>query len=447
MSAHSLPATRPRRSLTFTIGTAIVALALSACSSSGSPAATDTAAPDAKITMMTWGDAKYANNQFQLYKSNFPESAQQQTLNVIVGGQNDGDAVNKFRLALSSGTGIPDIMQLNYSAVAEFASQGQLTDIQPYVSPYLAGMSKAATTLMRYDGKYVAFPYEVKSKLWYYRKDMFAAAGIDVTKVKTQADFIEAGKALQAKYPNSYIWNLAASPQAYILGEITSGNGAKIYDRASNKFVVASDPGVKQAFIALKDLRKSGVVNPNFDDFTPDWQKALADGTVASVPIASWFTTFLPQYAPDGGGKWGVTTWPVIGGAQGGSEAGGSVFVIPAKATNKAAAAKFLASVFMTAKGSTAVFKQSGQVPNVVEAQADPAVVNNAYYGADLANAFKAADADYKLFPYDPASLKEQSILQNALAKYLASDAADPSGALQEAQDQMTAQLGDPYQQ
>jgi ABC-type glycerol-3-phosphate transport system substrate-binding protein len=406
----------------------------------------ETAAADAKFTLMTWGDAKYANNQFALYKQVFPDKARQQTLSVIVGGAGDGDAVKKFRLALSSGSGVPDIMQLNYSAVAEFASQEQLTEIEPYVSDYLPGMSEAAKTLMQYDGKYVAFPYEVKAKLWYYRKDMFAAAGIDVASVKTQADFIAAGKKLQAKYPHSYIWNLAPNPVGYVLGEITSGNGSMIYDRDAKSFVVASNPGLRQAFTALKELRTSGVVNTKFDDFTPDWQKALADGTLPSVPIASWFTTFLPQYAPDGAGKWGVTTWPEIGGAVGGSEAGGSVFVIPAKASNKAAAAEFLASMFMTTEGSTAVFKQAGQVPNVVAAQSDPAVVNNPYYGADVINAFKAAGKDYKLFPYDPASLAEQTILQNALAKYLASDATDPSAALQEAQQQMTSQIGDPWQ-
>jgi ABC-type glycerol-3-phosphate transport system substrate-binding protein len=275
---------------------------------------------------------------------------------------------------------------------------------------------------------------------------MFAAAGIDVASVKTQADFIAAGKKLQAKYPHSYIWNLAPNPVGYVLGEITSGNGSMIYDRDAKSFVVDSNPGLRQAFTALKELRTSGVVNTKFDDFTPDWQKALADGTLPSVPIASWFTTFLPQYAPDGAGKWGVTTWPEIGGAVGGSEAGGSVFVIPAKASNKAAAAEFLASMFMTTEGSTAVFKQAGQVPNVVAAQSDPAVVNNPYYGADVINAFKAAGKDYKLFPYDPASLAEQTILQNALAKYLASDATDPSAALQEAQQQMTSQIGDPWQ-
>jgi ABC-type glycerol-3-phosphate transport system substrate-binding protein len=419
---------------------------LVACSSSA-PVATETASSTANVTALTWGDAKYFNTQFGFYKQDFPNDAQQQTLTVTIGGQNDGDAISKFRLALSSHQNIPDIMQMNYSALPEFASQNQLADISSYVAPDLPGMSNAAKTLMRYNGKYVAFAYEVKAKLWYYRKDMFAAAGIDVAHVKTQQDFIDAGKKLQAKYPKSYMWNLAPSPQAYVLGEITSGNGSHVYDKSASKFVVDTDPGIKNAFVAMKDLRNSGVVNTKFDDFTPDWQAALADGTLASVPIASWFATFLPQYAPSLGGKWGVTVWPEIGGAVGGSEAGGSVFVIPAAAKNKAAAAKFLSDMFMTSKGEVELFKAQNLVPNVVQAQSDPTVMSNAYYGSDLIKAFQAADKDYKLFPYDPAGIKEISILQNALANYLSSSAADPSAALAAANQQMTAQIGNPYNQ
>ncbi|HEX2681816.1 MAG TPA: extracellular solute-binding protein [Candidatus Dormibacteraeota bacterium] len=419
---------------------------LCACGGS-SPPASQTIPSNANITALTWGDAKYFNADFTLYKQLFPKDAQQQTLTVSIGGQNDGDAVSKFRLALSSHQNIPDIMEMNYSALPEFASQHQLADISSYVSSYLPAMSPSAKTLMQYQGAYVAFPYEVKEKLWYYRKDMFAAAGINASQIHTQQDFIAAGTKLRAKYPSSYMWNLAPNPQAYVMGEILSGNGSVLYDKSASKFVVDTNPGVRQTFTALRDLRSSGVVDTKFDDFTPDWQKALADGTLASVPIASWFSTFLPQYAPDGTGKWGVTVWPEIGGAIGGSEAGGSVFVIPAAAKNKAAAAKFLADVFMTSQAELALFKQFNLIPNVTAAQSDPAVTGNSFYGSDLISAFQAAGKDYKLFAYDPAGLKELSILQNALANYLSGSTNDPGSALSAAQQQMSAQIGNPYSQ
>jgi hypothetical protein len=103
--------------------------------------------------------------------------------------------------------------------------------------------------------------------------------------------------------------------------------------------------------------------------------------------------------------------------------------------------------MFMTSKGELELFKAQNLVPNVVQAQSDPSVLNNGYYGADLIKAFQAADKDYKLFPYDPAGIKEISILQNALANYLSSSAADPSAALTAANQQMTAQIGNPYSQ
>jgi ABC-type glycerol-3-phosphate transport system substrate-binding protein len=401
----------------------------------------------AKLSLLTWGDPKYAQGQFALYQKHFPKDAKGQSLNVILGGANDADAVNAFRLRLAAHHGIPDIVQLNRSEVAEFAAAGQLANLQPYLKGYIPNMSKAGQTLMQYNGVDVAVPYEVKEKLWFYRKDMFAAAGIDPTQVKTQAQFIAAGHKLQAKYPSSYIWNLAATPQAYILGEITSGNGAQVFDKKAGKFVVATDPGMRKAFQAMAALRASGVVATQFDDFTPQWQSGLADGTIASVPIGEWFATFLPQYAPKLAGQWGVTTWPEIGGAVNGagSEAGGSVFVIPKASKNKVAAAKFLADLYMTKTGSLLLFRHYNGIPNVTTAQNDPSVRKNPYYGAFLITAFKAASPTYKIFPYDPAAISEVTILNNALDTFLASGSSDPTSALASAQQQLTAQIGNPY--
>jgi ABC-type glycerol-3-phosphate transport system substrate-binding protein len=443
-TSGSPPGRRARRlSVRILVG-AFAALAVVASSYASTSASRGTT----KLTLLTWGDAKYANGQFQLYKEFFPRDAKHTSLKVKVGGAGDIDAVNQFRLMLSSHSA-PDIVQMNRSAVAEFAHAGQLADLKPYLSAYIPNMTSAAKALMQYNGSYVAVPYEVKEKLWFYRKDMFAQAGIDPKSVKTQADFIAAGRKLHAKFPKSFIWNLAPSPQAYILGEITSGNGARISDPKTGKFVVATDPGMRKAFKALADLRASGVVATDVDDWSPQWQSGLADGTIASVPIASWFSTFLPQYAPKLAGQWGVTTWPEIGGAANGagSEAAGSVFVIPKASKHKAEALKFLADMFMTAKGNLLVFHSFGEVPNVTAAQSAPSVRDNPYFGASLITAFQAASTTYKVFPYDPAALKEITTINNALSSFLASGSTDPSSALQTAQQQLTAQVGNPYGQ
>jgi ABC-type glycerol-3-phosphate transport system substrate-binding protein len=449
ISSIDKPGQRHRGSPTRTVLRALVVVGvfLAVSSAAYASARATHSSSGVRLSLLTWGDPKYAQGQFALYQKQFPNDAKGQSLNVILGGANDADAVNAFRLRLSAHHGIPDIVELNRSEVAEFAAAGQLANLQPYVKKYIPNMSQAAQTLMKYNGVDVAVPYEVKEKLWFYRQDMFAAAGIDPTQVKTQAQFIAAGHKLQAKYPNSFIWNLAASPQAYILGEITSGNGSQVFDKKTGKFVVATDPGMRKAFEAMAALRASGVVATQFDDFTPQWQSGLADGTIASVPIGEWFATFLPQYAPKLAGEWGVTTWPEIGGATNGagSEAGGSVFVVPKASKNIAAAAKFLADMYMTKTGSLLLFSHYNGIPNVVAAQNAPSVKKNTYYGASLINAFKAASPTYKIFPYDPAAISEITILNNALDTFLASGSSDPASALQSAQQQLTAQIGNPY--
>jgi len=398
------------------------------------------------ISFQVWGTPTVAEKLFQEWQTMFPKDAKGTALQMVNGGANDSDSVTKFRLELAAHSGVPDLVLLNKTEVPEFAVAGELTNLLPYIKSYLPGMTAAALRLSTYNGTYVGVPYNINEKLWFYRKDLFAQAGIDPTKIHTTQEFIAAGKQLHAKFPNSYIWNLAATPQAYVLGELMSGNGSQIFNQKTGKFVVATDPGIRAAFTTLAQLRASGVVDTQFDDFSPQWQSGLADGTVASVPIGSWMAEFLPMYAPKLANEWGVTVWPSLGGDAngGGSEAGGPVFVVPKAAKNKTAAMKFVEDMFMTKTGSLITYK-SGAVPNVKAAQASPAVNKDPYFGSAFIKAYEAAAVHYKVLNYDPAALKEITILNNALDSFLASGSTDPSSYLQTAQQELTSQIGNPY--
>ena len=414
--------------------------------STAPPTSTGSGDAAGPIVLQAWGDVTGQQTMWTQFTTNFPDQAKGLSFQAVSAGANDADAVAKLRLQLSSGTDIPDIVQLNYSAVAEFAQAGVLADLGTLMTPYAGNVTQAAQTLMKYNGTVVAIPFEVKEKLWFYRSDLFSQAGIDPTKVTTQQQFVDAGKQLQKTSPKSYIWNLGPNPQQYQWDMIVSGNGAKYSTQNPCAITVGTDPGLAAAFQAVKDLRASGVV-ANIDDFTPEWQTALADGTVASTLSASWLPQFLQQYAPDLAGKWAVTTWPEIGGATGGSEAGGSVFVIPNASKHKEGAVTFLASMLMTKKGAGAyVAANPSYIPNVVESLNDPAVRNNAYFGTSLIDAFLAASQSYKLFPFDPASITETTVLSEQLAKYLASSDASPASYLQAAQAQLEAQVGCPWE-
>lgn len=429
-----------RRSATtlMTLALGVGALVVSGCTPSGNDGR-------AELKIQVWGDTQYTDTMADLYADVASEEAGDVSIEVISAGQGDGEAVEALRLALSSGQDIPDIVELNYSQVAEFAEAGVLADLGELIAPYEGGLSQAALELSQYDGVTVAVPYEVKSKLWFYRSDLFEQAGIDVAQVHTQEDFIAAGEQLQETFPDSYIWNLGPNPQGYAWGMIVSGNGAQFSTPDPCEIVVGTDEGTAAAFQAIHDLRGSGVVATSYDDFSPEWQAALADGTLASTLGASWLPLFLTQYAPDLAGKWEVTTWPEIGGAVGGSDAGGSVFVIPEASPDKEVAANFLATMLMEEDGARAFAAEVDYIPNVVAVQSDPALAENDYFGSSLMQAYQEADADYALFPFDPSYASEFSVLQGAMTEYLASEDESPTSFLQTAQDQLTAQIGCPY--
>ena len=64
---------------------------------------------------------------------------------------------------------------------------------------------------------FVTVPRSAKTKIWYYRKDMFEEAGIDVAQVKTFEDYMAAGQKLRDTFPDSYIMNIGPQPHPLLV--------------------------------------------------------------------------------------------------------------------------------------------------------------------------------------------------------------------------------------
>ncbi len=395
------------------------------------------------ISWMTWGTTQFLDlNMNALYKV-YPEMRDKIEFTGILGGPGDFQVAEKFRLALAAHQEVPDIIQFNRTQLPEFGEAGVLEDLTPYLKAYVANVVPAALQLATYQGKILAFPYQVKLKLWYYRKDLFDEAGIDPEKVRTLDEFIAAGKKLHAKFPKSYIWNLGPTPPQYNLGMLFSGNGTKFLN-AKGEYVVGSDPGVRKAFQAFKTMKDAGIV-ADISDFTRDWEQGLADGTIASSLIASWFIAFLPRYAPNLRGKWEITQWPVIADADGGSEAGGSIQVVPKAAKHKQEAIDLLTKMFLTKKGALSIYAARFYTPNLKDALGDPLMrLPDPYFGrSEIREEVKALEK-FKVFDFDPAASREMTILNQALIAYLTTNT-PLDGVLKQAEADLRNQIGNPW--
>ena len=399
-----------------------------------------------KLVGMCWGQTDNQEKMVADLFAAYPELQDKYEIEWVIGGQHDSDIGEKMRLALSSNEYIADFVQLNYTQVPEFAGAGALSDVSAVINQYAADLLDGAITISKYNGKSVVFPFELKPRVWYYRSDLFGQAGVDVAAIKTADDLIAAGKKVQEVAPGTYIWNLGSAACAYQFFLTLSGNGASFCD-ADGNYNISTDAGTRAMLEDYKKLVDAGIVM-NISDWTPDWESALNDGTVVSQLCAGWLAqdVFLPTYAGDAqSGKWACAAWPELGGAKGGSDAGGSVFAVPTFAANPEAAADFLGYLTLSEAGSKAIFDTIAAVPINKKTLDDPAVkAPNHYFGSSLLEAQIIGLNQLMVFDYSPKAAAEIDIVNEYFIKAIYGEMSIDE-ALNAAQNDLVTVLGNAY--
>lgn len=460
-----------RSALKLGLGIAAGATGLSALAGCGSstPASPGASSGPVTLNLMTWGGDSDAKKAFSTIKALYPDALKNISLKVTVPGANDSDVAKAFRLALSAKSNIPDLIQLNRTQLSEFATSGALLDLTSFMNPVKNDLFSGAFQLATYQDKVVAIPFQVKSKLFFYRRDLFEQAGITPSDLNTTAGYIAAGKKFHAHFPDKYLINLGTQPQQYILGEFLSAYpNVHIYDQGSQAFQLTTNPAFTEIFTFLKEIKDAGIALP-IDDFSNDWAQAFKNEQIGALLISNWMKQFLPQYATVAQtGKWAVSLWPKFSPSLSadeslGSEAGGSIYVIPAGARNPEAAMEYMQHYLLDRKGSVAQWEAIGSVtPLLKSAQQDvmdvvtknvkPANISDADWALQAQNFFGSSYQQLefssfdtvRVFDYDPAATNEIAILLQALDNVLAGKAS-VAGALQQAQSDMQSQIGNPY--
>ncbi len=412
-----------------------------------------------KITVWTWGGVERFQRRVDAFKRLFPAEAAKIEVEVVSPGKNDAEVYQAFRLALASGNAVPDLVQMNYIGLPEFAEAGVLADLGPMMKPYNGDLVDGARKLAAYNTTTVAIPYQMKGKVWFYRKDLFEAAGIDPLAVRSFDDYMTAGRRYRNKHPTSFMMNIGRTPIHWWYYMILSHWPETRVAERDGKFRILSDPHFGTMIDWLKAWRSSGIAFDT-DDFEPAWQPAFADSSIGGTLLSNWMTDFLPKFAPAQGGRWGLAPWPEFN--RNGSEAGGSVMTIPAASRNQEAAFSFAASMFLTRQGSVDEWVRTG-TPTVLRSareemlgrsatmarpegltDAQWAVVPNTYFGSEFLRPVLDSYEHFNVFPYDPAAQTELDIMRRETEAYLAGSKTRDQ-TLAAMQSTMAARIGNPY--
>lgn len=412
-----------------------------------------------EVNILMWGGADRLNYFRTIYEMNtdLPKESMA-NITFTSGGKNATDCYQLLRLSLAANDNIPGIVMFgSETAATEFILNGDLMDISSEIRAIEDDILPAAMDLCGSEGRVYGVPTQVKSKVWYYRADLFEEAGINVDEIKTFQDFYDAGVKFKKVFPDKYFINMGRTPNIdVLLGWLASYDGLKIAN-ADGTYNISSDPRFRDMYEKINTLARADF-SMNISDWDADWQPAIESGKIASLLSWSWMTEFLPKYAPDQRGNWAMTSWPEEFKMGGSAE----VVSIPVRARDTKAAFEVLNTLFLTEDSALARFNENGLLPitysglekvkSSVASATKPANVSDAdwnlkpinYFGIEMVDSIWDTMQYASKFESDPSFNAESNILLNHIMMLIAgSETLDE--AIANTQKDLEIQIGNPY--
>ena len=293
--------------------------------------------------------------------------------------------------AIEAGSGAPDVAQVEYYAIPQYAIKGNLLDITDKTSGYSDFYTPGPWASVQFAGKVYGLPMDSGPMAWFYNKGVFDKAGVDPTQVRTWDDFYEAAKKIRAV--DSYI--TSDSGDAGFFDSMTWLAGATPFETSKDGGTVTinltGDKNVKTFTDFWQKMIDEDLIDTKTVGWTDDWNKGLDDGSIASLLTGAWMPYNLLSGAPNGDGKWRIAQMPTLDGSETNSENGGSSLAI-VKSDDKdkvAAAYKFMEYACHDAEG----------IKTRVDGGAFPAD-NDTLKSDDFLNMTSLTDSDGKAHEY-----------------------------------------------
>lgn len=326
-----------KRILAAAVATVATLVALTGCTGSSDAPSSAGVPTDKPITLKVWswdGTVKEAVPGFEKLYPNI-------TVDVINAGSST-DEYTALDNAIQAGSGVPDIAMFEYFSLPLFAIPGKLTDLSQFGAEDIASdYVDAAWGNVTIDGKPYALPSDYGPAALFYNQAVLAEAGVTAPPA-TWDEFYEAAKKVRALGGDHYITNDSADI-FLLLSLIWEGGGRPFTVDGSNVTIDFTDAGTTRAVEYWQRMLDEDLVNTKVSGWSDDWNRGLNEGTIATQIIGSWFTSTLPERAPDAAGDFRIAPLPQWeAGETSGSENGGSAMAIPADAKNKEAAYAFL---------------------------------------------------------------------------------------------------------
>lgn len=289
------------------------------------------------------------------------------------------DMHNKLSLALESGEGAPDVVDIELNKFPAFMSGKNvgLMDLKDAIEPYKDIVVESRLDLYSKDGNYYGLPTHVGTTVAFYNTEALEAADIDYTTIKTWDDFKAAG--VKYKEATGKTFAPAETSALWTINLMLAQKGGN-YLTDDGKLDVNNDTMV-EVLQYIKDMQTAGAVD-TIAGGQPDNEEAYPlynSGDVAAAIMPFWQTSRYLSYMTDLEGKVAIAAPPVwgeddavktIGG-------GGTGTAVIKDSENADLAAEVFAYIKLSDEANVEVWNVLGFDPVNTEVWTDTAVTEN----------------------------------------------------------------------
>jgi multiple sugar transport system substrate-binding protein len=321
---------------------AALVLSLSACGNGGDPGAQSAtsegdlqAALDQGGTLTVWAWEPTLEQVVEDFEKDNPEVDIE-----LVNAGTGNDQYTALQNAIAAGKGVPDVAQIEYYALPQFALSQSVTDLSAFGAADLDGtFTPGPWSSVQYGEGIYGLPMDSGPMALFYNKALFDKHGIDVP--TTWDEYIEAARTLHEADPDVYITS-DTGDAGFTTSLIWQAGGQPFQVDGENVAVDLQDQGTTTFSEKWQTLLDEELVSP-VTGWSDEWFQGMNNGTIASLVLGAWMPANLESGVPDGKGKWAVAPMPQWEeGGTASAENGGSSLAVPEASEQKELAYAFL---------------------------------------------------------------------------------------------------------
>lgn len=388
------------------------------------------------------------HNQFMIDAvKSWNEQNPDRAINLTVEVYSYDELHSKLQIALQTGSGAPDLVDIEISKYANFlmGNTVPLVALNDVIEPEKDNLIMGRFENYAKDGQYYGIDYHVGATATYYNTEILEAAGVNIDDIKTWDDYVEAGKKVKSETGKYMMAVETTEHWSYYPLLVQKGSdfftesGDVIIDNETNVEVLQwLHDRVYKDEIAVKA--------PGGFYHAEEFWAYFNEGNVASITMPLWYLGRFTDYMPDLAGKMAVRPMPVW--EEGGANSagmGGTGTSVTIQCEDQQLAKDFLFFSKISKEGAIKTWSVLGFDPLRKDLYDDPKMTEpnkyTEYFGDNLFEVMlDTADSIGKIVVTDDRFPNAVSTVQkNVMFRVLEENSQTPAEALTEAAEEIRA--------